>query len=67
MLAKYWLFEYMTPSSMKLHNCFVMIRSKTLERISNNEIGRKFLLIKGISVFGIGHILPEKWNVQWNH
>ena len=34
-----------------------MIRSKTLERISNNEIGRKSLLVKGISVFGIGHIL----------
>ena len=34
-----------------------MVRSKNLERTGSNEICRKFLLVKGISIFGIGHIL----------
>ena len=52
-----WVFEYMTRSSIKLHNCLIMVHSKNLERTGSNEICRKFLLVKGISVFGIGHIL----------
>ena len=35
----------------------MIIHSKTLESTGSNEIGQKSLLVKGVSVFGIGHIL----------